>query len=50
MSGVEPLEHINKLSKKYTGRDVYANRQPGERRVTVRIETDRILSRALGRD
>jgi PPOX class probable F420-dependent enzyme len=40
-------EQIDRLSKKYTGRDVYASRQPGERRVTVRITPDRILSRGL---
>ena len=38
---------IDRLSKKYTGRDVYASRQPGERRVSVRITPDRILSRGL---
>jgi PPOX class probable F420-dependent enzyme len=40
-------EQIDRLSKKYTGRDVYASRQPGEQRVTVRIAPDRILSRGL---
>jgi PPOX class probable F420-dependent enzyme len=38
---------IDRLSKKYTGRDVYANRTPDEQRVTVRISPDRILSRGL---
>ena len=38
-------EHIDRLSKKYTGKDVYASRQPGEQRVTVRITPDRILDR-----
>ena len=38
---------IDRLSKKYTGRDVYANRQPGEQRVSVRITPDRILSRGI---
>jgi PPOX class probable F420-dependent enzyme len=38
---------IDRLSKKYTGRDVYASRQPGERRVTVRIAPTRIQSRGL---
>jgi PPOX class probable F420-dependent enzyme len=40
-------EHIDRLSKKYTGRDVYASRQPGEKRVTVRITPTRIQSRGL---
>jgi PPOX class probable F420-dependent enzyme len=38
---------IDRLSKKYTGREVYGSRQPGERRVSVRISPDRILSRGL---
>ena len=40
-------DQIDRLSKKYTGRDVYASRQPGEQRVTVRITSDRILSRGI---
>jgi PPOX class probable F420-dependent enzyme len=40
-------DQIDRLSKKYTGRDVYANRQPGEQRVTVRIAPTRIQSRGL---
>jgi PPOX class probable F420-dependent enzyme len=40
-------EQIDRLSKKYTGRDVYASRQPGEKRVTVRIAPTRTLSRGL---
>ena len=38
---------IDRLSKKYTGRDVYGSRQPGEKRVTVRIAPTRIQSRGL---
>ena len=41
-------DQIDRLSKKYTGRDVYASRQPGETRVTVRIIPTRTLSRGLG--
>lgn len=40
-------EQIDRLSKKYTGREKYASRQPGERRVTVRITPARVLSRGL---
>ena len=40
-------EQIDRLSKKYTGRDVYASRQPGEQRVSVRITPTRVLSRGL---
>ncbi len=38
---------IDRLSKKYTGRAVYGSRQPGERRVTVRVAPTRIMSRGL---
>jgi PPOX class probable F420-dependent enzyme len=38
-------DQIDRLSKKYTGRDVYTSRKPGEQRVTVRITPDRILDR-----
>jgi PPOX class probable F420-dependent enzyme len=37
-------EHIDKLSRKYLGTD-YPNRQPGEQRVIVRIEPEKILGR-----
>jgi len=40
-------EQIDRLSKKYTGRDVYASRAPGEQRVTVRIGAKRVDSRGL---
>ena len=40
-------EQIDRLSKKYTGREKYASRQPGEQRVSVRIEAERVLSRGL---
>lgn len=35
-------EHINSLSQKYTGQPVYAFRQPGEVRVTYKIEADKV--------
>src|SRR5262249_9442375 len=34
-------EHINRLARKYTGQD-YQWRQPGQRRVTVRIHADHV--------
>ena len=40
-------EQIDRLSKKYTGNDVYASRQPADRRVTVRITPTRTLSRGI---
>jgi len=36
--------HIDALSKKYTGRDRYANRQPGEVRVIVKILPEKVQS------
>jgi PPOX class probable F420-dependent enzyme len=37
--------HIDKLSKKYTGKDVYPNRRPGEVRVIYRILPDKIFTK-----
>ena len=37
--------HIDRLSKKYTGRDVYGNRRPGEVRVTYRILPEKIFTK-----
>jgi PPOX class probable F420-dependent enzyme len=37
------VEHIDKLAKKYTGRDVYGV-PDGEQRVIVRITTERVVS------
>ena len=41
-------EQIDRLSKKYTGRDTYASHRDGETRVSVRITPRRIESRGLG--
>lgn len=35
--------HIDRLAKKYLGVDSYPMRQPGERRVKVRIRPERVL-------
>lgn len=35
-------EHIDKLAKKYLGEDKYPFRQPGEQRVVVKIEPERV--------
>jgi PPOX class probable F420-dependent enzyme len=40
-------EHIDRLAKKYLGKDAYPFRAPGERRVTIRISPTRIESRGL---
>ena len=34
--------HIDKLAKKYLGRDTYPFRQPGEKRVIIRIEPEKV--------
>ena len=39
-------EHIDKLSKKYTGQDKYAHRGPGEVRVIYKIEA--VHTHAMG--
>jgi PPOX class probable F420-dependent enzyme len=36
--------HIDALAKKYTGQERYANRKPGEVRVTVKITPEKIQS------
>ena len=38
------LEHIHKLSKKYTGNDKYGFLRPGEVRVICKIATDRVIA------
>ena len=35
-------EHINKLAKKYLDKDVYPFRQPGEVRLLLRVQPDRV--------
>lgn len=35
-------EHINKMAKKYLGKDVYPFRQPGEVRVIYKIKPERV--------
>ncbi len=37
-------DHIDRLAKKYLGKDVYPSRSEGERRVTVRITPERVSS------
>jgi PPOX class probable F420-dependent enzyme len=37
--------HIDKLAKKYIGRDVYPNRRPGEVRVIYRILPEKIFTK-----
>lgn len=35
-------DHINKMAKKYLGKDVYPFRQPGEQRVIYKIKPERV--------
>jgi PPOX class probable F420-dependent enzyme len=35
-------EHIDRLARKYTGQERYPWRQPGERRVTVRVVPEKV--------
>jgi PPOX class probable F420-dependent enzyme len=37
-------DHINKMAKKYLGKDVYPGRQPGEVRVLYKIKPARVSS------
>ncbi len=37
--------HIDKMSKKYTGRDTYADRRPGEVRVIIKIKPEAVTAR-----
>ena len=37
--------HIDKLSKKYTGKDSYPGRRPGEVRVIYRIQPEKIFTK-----
>jgi PPOX class probable F420-dependent enzyme len=36
--------HIDKLAKKYTGRDTYPWRREGERRIIIRIAPERVIA------
>ena len=37
-------EHINRMAKKYLGKDIYPFRQPGEVRVLYKIDPQRVLT------
>jgi len=40
-------EHIDKMAKKYLGKDVYPWHQPGEQRIIVRVRPDKVDSYGL---
>lgn len=43
IEGQEAEDGIDKLAKKYIGKDVYPWRKPGERRVAFRIEPSQVI-------
>ena len=45
LTGPVAEEHIDKMERKYRGVDKYRNRRPGEHRVILKIEPNRVISR-----
>ena len=43
ISGGTAEEHIDKLAKKYIGKDKYPGRSPGEKRILLKIKPERIF-------
>ena len=43
ITGQEAEEHIDKLAKKYLGKDKYPFRAPGERRVLLKIKPEKVF-------
>ena len=43
ISGDPAEEHIDKLPKKYIGKDKYPGRSPGEKRILLKIKPERIF-------
>jgi len=43
ITGQEAEEHIDKLAKKYIGKDKYPGRAPGERRVILKIRPEKVF-------
>jgi PPOX class probable F420-dependent enzyme len=43
ITGEAADEHIDKLAKKYLGKDKYPNRAPGEKRVILKIKPERVF-------
>ncbi|HEX7142071.1 MAG TPA: PPOX class F420-dependent oxidoreductase [Nitrososphaeraceae archaeon] len=43
ISGDAAEEHIDKLAKKYIGKDKYPGRSPGEKRVLLKIKPEKIF-------
>ena len=45
ITGAAADKHIDKLAKKYLGKDTYPWRNPKEKRVLLKIQPDRVISR-----
>ena len=45
VTGPAAESHIDKMAKKYQGLDKYPHRAPGEKRVLIKIEPVRVISR-----
>jgi len=43
VTGEEANEHIDKLAKKYLGKDKYPYRSAGEKRVILKIKPDNVF-------
>ncbi|HEY6884489.1 MAG TPA: PPOX class F420-dependent oxidoreductase [Nitrososphaeraceae archaeon] len=43
ITGVAADKHIDKLAKKYLGKDKYPNRAPGEKRVILKVKPERVF-------
>ena len=43
ISGDVAEEHIDKLAKKYIGKDKYPGRSPGEKRILLKIKPEKIF-------
>lgn len=43
ISGDTAEEHIDKLAKKYIGKDKYPGRSPGEKRILLKIKPEKIF-------
>jgi hypothetical protein len=43
VSGQIAEDHIDKMGKKYLGVDKYPHRQPGDRRVILKIKPDHVF-------
>jgi PPOX class probable F420-dependent enzyme len=48
ITGQEAEEHIDKLAKKYIGKDKYPSRAPGERRVILKIKPEKVFYMDIG--